>query len=73
MSGWFEGHVKWFDSKKGYGFIIPGEGGPDIFVHHSVIDMEGYRRLHDGEPVRYRASTGAKGPQATIVSRERNL
>ncbi|NIO86131.1 MAG: cold shock domain-containing protein, partial [Candidatus Aminicenantes bacterium] len=45
------GTVKWFNSKKGFGFITPDEGGDDLFVHHSEIKMEGYARLNQGQKV----------------------
>lgn len=61
------GTVKWFDSKKGYGFISPDEGGKDIFVHHTAIDMAGYRQLTEGQKVEYIAVDGSKGPQAADV------
>lgn len=61
------GTVKWFNSKKGFGFITPDEGGPDLFVHHSNIASEGYRTLQDGQRVEYDAAQGRKGPEATNV------
>lgn len=62
-----EGNVKWFDPRKGYGFVI-GPEGQDIFVHFSVIDQsEGFRTLRDGERVEYSAAVGAKGWSATRV------
>ena len=63
-----EGTVKWFDPKKGYGFIV-GPEGQDIFVHYSQIDGEGFRVLSDGAPVRYDAECGEKGWHATKVVR----
>ena len=51
------GTVKWFDSKKGYGFIL-GPGGQDVFVHFSVIEGEGFRSLRDGEQVEYEFRQG---------------
>ena len=62
------GKVKWFDSKKGYGFII-GEQGQDVFVHYTCIDGEGFRALKDGETVDYEMIKGDKGLQARKVSR----
>ena len=60
-----EGTVKWFDPRKGYGFII-GPEGQDIFVHFSVIEQEGgFRTLNDGEMVVYSAQQGPKGWAAT--------
>lgn len=62
------GTVKWFDSKKGFGFIL-GEGGEDIFVHFSVIQGDGFRSLKDGESVDYEFERGAKGLLAKNVRR----
>jgi CspA family cold shock protein len=60
-----EGVVKWFDARKGFGFIV-GPEGQDIFVHFSVIEQsEGFRALRDGERVTYSASNGDKGWSAT--------
>jgi CspA family cold shock protein len=64
-----EGTVKWFNSTKGYGFVTPDDGSPDVFVHFSAIEGTGYRELTEGERVEYDASAGAKGPQATKVRR----
>ena len=61
------GTVKWFDSSKGFGFIVPDEGGKDLFVHHSEIQMEGYATLDDGQKVEYEVGEGRKGPCATKV------
>lgn len=47
------GTVKWFDEKKGFGFIIPEDGGSDLFVHHSNIVTEGFRTLKDGQKVEF--------------------
>ena len=66
-----EGVIKWFDPRKGYGFIV-GPQGQDIFVHFSVIDQaEGFKTLRDGESVRYSASKGQKGWSATAVKSTR--
>ena len=54
------GTVKWFDSTKGFGFITPDEGGQDLFVHHSEIQMEGYATLDDGQKVEYEIGEGRK-------------
>jgi CspA family cold shock protein len=62
------GTVKWFDSSKGFGFILPDDGGKDLFVHHSEIKMEGYASLEDGQKVEYEIGEGKKGPCATNVS-----
>lgn len=62
------GTVKWFDSTKGFGFITPDEGGQDLFVHHSEIQMEGYATLDDGQKVEYEIGEGRKGPCASKVT-----
>jgi CspA family cold shock protein len=63
------GKVKWFNDQKGFGFISPEGGGKDIFVHHSVIEGQGFRTLQDGESVEYEAEDGPKGSKATRVRR----
>ncbi len=62
------GQVKWFDPKKGYGFIV-GPEGQDVFVHYSHIESEGFRLLKDGETVDYDLIEGDKGWQARAVQR----
>jgi CspA family cold shock protein len=62
-----EGVVKWFSNEKGYGFIMPDDGGKDLFVHFSAIQGDGYRSLDEGVRVSYEAAEGPKGPQATNV------
>lgn len=62
------GSVKWFDSKKGFGFII-GPEGEDVFVHFSSIEGDGFRSLKDGEPVEYEIVRGEKGLSAQRVRR----
>jgi cold shock protein len=62
------GKVKWFNDQKGFGFIS-SEEGKDVFVHHSVIEGQGFRTLQDGEPVEYEAEEGPKGSKATRVKR----
>ncbi len=62
------GKVKWFDPKKGYGFII-GEEGQDVFVHYTSILGDGFRALKDGETVNYELVKGEKGYQARNVDR----
>ena len=64
-----QGTVKWFSQEKGYGFIIPDEGGEDLFVHFSAIAGSGFKSLHEGEKVSYEVSQGQKGPQAQNVSK----
>ena len=61
------GTVKWFSSEKGFGFITPDEGGPDMFVHHSEIQVSGYATLDEGQKVSYEVGQGQKGPCATNV------
>jgi CspA family cold shock protein len=62
-----DGTVKWFNADKGFGFITPSEGGDDLFVHFSAIQMEGYKSLDEGQRVSYEVGQGQKGPQATDV------
>jgi CspA family cold shock protein len=64
-----EGTVKWFNSTKGYGFVTPDDGSPDVFVHFTAIDGTGYRELVEGERVEFEQTQGQKGPQATKVKR----
>ena len=63
-----QGKVKWFDPKKGFGFIH-GPDGQDVFVHYSQIEGEGFRSLKDGESVDYELVEGDKGWQARAVTR----
>ena len=63
-----EGIVKWFNASKGYGFITPDEGGAELFVHHSQIQMNGYRQLEEGQRVTFEVTQGQKGLQASNVS-----
>ncbi|NDJ51826.1 MAG: cold-shock protein [Chloroflexi bacterium] len=63
------GTVKWFNSTKGYGFIAPDGGGKDVFVHHSAIQMSGYRELNEGDRVEMTVQQGQKGPQAANVTK----
>jgi cold shock protein len=64
-----QGTVKRFNLEKGYGFIIPDEGGEDLFVHYTSIEGSGFRSLEEGEKVRYEVGQGRKGPQAQNVSK----
>ena len=61
------GTVKWFNERKGFGFITPEDGGKDLFVHQSNVAMEGYRTLEEGQKVEYEAGESPKGPEATNV------
>ena len=54
------GKVKWFNNAKGFGFIVPDDGGEDIFAHYSTIQMEGYRSLKAGQEVKYDVQQGPK-------------
>ena len=63
-----QGTVKWFNAKKGYGFISD-EQGNDVFVHFSALNMDGFKELKDGEKVEFEVIDGDKGPQAANVSR----
>jgi len=62
------GKVKWFNEKKGYGFIEQ-EGGKDVFVHYEAIQMDGFKTLKEGEEVNFDIVEGAKGPQAANVTK----
>ena len=55
------GRVKWFNNAKGYGFVRPDEGGENLFVHYSYIQMEGYKSLKAGQPVEYEVQPANKG------------
>ena len=65
------GTVKWFSRLKGYGFILPDDGGQEVFVHYSAIDGEGYRNLYEGDRVEFDLVDLGKGPQARSVSARR--
>ena len=62
-----QGTVKWFNADKGYGFIAPDDGTADVFVHHSAIQMNGYRSLEEGQSVEFELKEGPKGLQAVEV------
>ena len=62
------GKVKWFNAKKGYGFICD-EDGADVFVHFSALNMEGFKVLEEGDTVEYEVVDGEKGPQATNLTK----
>jgi cold shock protein len=61
-----QGTVKWFNAEKGFGFIAV-DGGQDVFVHYSAIQMDGYKSLEEGQRVSFEVVQGAKGPQADQV------
>ena len=63
------GTVKWFNDAKGFGFITPGNGGADLFVHHTGILSEGRKTLIEGDRVEYQTARGPKGLQAVNVRR----
>jgi len=61
------GTVKWFNEKKGYGFIHQEDGGDDVFVHYSSIQGDGFKTLQEGQPVEFEVVSDAKGLKATSV------
>lgn len=63
-----KGKVKWFSNSKGYGFITQ-EQGPDVFVHFSTIQGEGFKSLQEGDEMEFEVTQGEKGPQATNVNK----
>ena len=64
-----EGTVKWFDNKKGFGFIEQDDGSEDVFVHYSSLMMDGFKTLEEGERVTFEVSRGEKGLRAVNVQR----
>jgi CspA family cold shock protein len=62
-----QGTVKWFNSEKGFGFIAPSDGSPDVFVHFSAIQSQGYKSLDEGQNVEFDVTQGQKGLQAENV------
>ncbi len=62
-----QGTVKWFNAEKGFGFIAQDGGGPDVFVHFSAIQADGYRSLDENQRVEFEVVQGQRGPQADAV------
>jgi cold shock protein len=62
-----QGTVKWFNAEKGFGFIAQDGGGPDVFVHFTAIQSQGYRSLEEAQRVEFEITQGDKGPQAANV------
>ena len=68
MSEQNKGTVKWFDAKKGYGFITPSNGDKDLFVHHTSLQMDGFKTLKEEQQVSYEVGESDRGPVATNVT-----
>ena len=62
-----QGTVKWFNAEKGFGFIAQEDGGDDVFVHYSAIQVQGYKTLDENQKVEFDVTQGPKGPQAESV------
>ncbi len=62
-----QGTVKWFNAEKGFGFIAPEDGSPDVFAHYSAIASSGYRSLDENQKVEFDITQGPKGPQAENI------
>jgi CspA family cold shock protein len=63
-----KGQVKWFNESKGFGFITPGDGSKDVFVHFSAIMSSGFKTLAEGQQVEFEIQDGQKGPSAVNVT-----
>ena len=68
MSEQNKGTVKWFNDKKGYGFITPSNGDKDLFVHHTSLQMDGFKTLNEAQSVSYEVGDSDRGPVATNVT-----
>jgi len=62
-----QGTVKWFNDQKGYGFITPDDGSPDVFAHFSEIQSDGFKTLTEGQKVEFEVQQGDKGPRAANI------
>ena len=62
-----KGKIKWFNDQKGFGFIADDNGGEDVFVHFSIVQMDGFKSLKENQPVEYEAERSDKGMKATKV------
>ncbi len=62
------GTVKWFNAEKGFGFIAPDGGGPDVFAHYTAITSSGFRSLDENQKVEFEITQGPKGPQASNIT-----
>ncbi len=62
-----QGTVKWFNDQKGFGFITPDDGSPDVFAHFSEIQSEGFKTLPEGQKVEFEVQQGDKGPRAANI------
>lgn len=67
------GTVKWFNNAKGFGFILPEDGGEDLFAHYSSIEMDGYKTLKAGQTVEFDVIQGQKGTHATHIRVDNSL